>query len=648
MKHLLTLSLLLANVASASAESSAAKAATTLPGITLVADGKAKAVIIVPDGLSKHRQKTVEQLKETVVPLAAVELADYLEKISGARPLVATETEMGIPEGPRIFIGHCTANADLAPKPEELVVLTRGGNLHLCGGDLAPGDLSCKGTLFAVYDLLEHDLGVRWLFPGEHGEVVPKQSTITLPALNRREQSPILKRKVRDVAVSRESTFAPVLAKWGVPMDAWKKARGNEVNAPWHRRMRLGSRLEINGGHAYHGWWEKYGKEHPEWFALQPDGTHTQKPPRERLNEANPELWDEIARVKIDEFKADPTLLTASICENDGGANKWCMSPECRALDPAEAPKIFNDSQLIDPATGKPFPEYPSLSDRVFTLYNEIATRVGREMPGRDLVAYAYSVYRSVPVRVKQLQPNLIVGYVGMNTAEIEAWSKIAPKLFIRPNALGPAVELGMPRNQAAELARVVKFSVEHKAIGFDFDNGHGNWSAHGLDYYVLCKALWNPQLDVRATIADYCRSAYGPAAEVMLQYHDALEKISDQVRADPALGARSPHAAKLRRYYTDEALTHLEALLQNAKAIQGDDAGIQARIAMCADAVKYARLLTALLEVAHDKKSPLYTPRLDAVEAHLKSKVLTLELAPLHSHRYLRMALSYAEREVE
>jgi hypothetical protein len=627
-----------------------AACAAAFADITLVRDGQPQAVIIVPDGLYKHIPKRAEQLTGdgVVVPLAAVELADYLGKIGGTRPQIATETQRGLPEGPRIFVGHCQANADLAPKPEEMVILTRNGNLHLCGGDTAPGGMICRGTLYAVYDFIERELGVRWLFPGERGEVVPKQATITLTDIHRREQPRIAKRKVRDVAVSREDTYAPVLEKWGVALEAWKMARGPEVNAPWHRRMRLGQRVEINGGHAFAGWWEKYGKAHPEWFALQPDGTRTQTLPRERLCKSNPALWDEIARVKITEFKADPALLTASISPNDGGKNKFCMCEACRALDPVEAPRILNDSQLIDPATKHPFAEYPALSDRVFTFFNEIAARVGKEMPDRDLVAYAYSVYRSVPVKVKQLQPNLIIGYVGLNHVEIEAWSKIAPKLFIRPNDLGPAVDLGMPRNHAAWLAQAVKFGVEHKAIGFDFDNGHGNWSAHGLDYYVLSKALWNPDLDVRATIADYCRTAYGPAAGAMQQYHDALEKISDAVRNDKQLGARSPKAARLRRYYSDEALTKLETHLQAAQALQGDDPGVKARIQMAADAVKYARLVTSLLEVAHDKKSPILAERLAAVEAYLATKVLTPDLAPLHSHRYLRMALSYAEREVE
>lgn len=633
---------------------SLAACSAALADITLVRDGKAQAVIIVPEGLSKHVQRPAAQLTGAgmSVPLAAVELADYLQKVGGARPAIATETQKGVEAATRIYIGHCMANADLAVQPEEFVIRTKGSDLHICGGDTAPGGLICQGTLFGVYDFIERELGVRWLFPGAHGEVVPKRSTLIIPDLDRREQPRIEKRKVRNQAVTREDTFAPVLKQWGIAAEAWKAAQGPEATGAWFRRMRLGARIEIEGGHAYAGWWEKYGKEHPEWFALQPDGTRTQKPERERLCKSNPALWDEIARVRIAEFKADPSKRMASLAPNDGGANKWCMCAACRALDPADAPKLLNDRSLIDPATKLPFAEYPALTDRVFTFFNEIAKRVRREMPDRDLVAYAYSVYRTPPVKLGPLEPNLIIGYVGLDPADIEAWSRIAPRLYLRPNDLGPAIDLGLPRNHAAQLASAVKFAVAHKAIGFDFDNCHGNWSAHGLDYYVLCKALWNPALDVRATIADYCRAAYGPAAEPMQRFHDRLEKISDQVRADPQLAPKSPHPGRLRRYYNADALTALESEILAAKnAMHGSDASdlhASARIEMAAESVKYARLVTALLEVAHDKKSPLYTERLTAVEAFLKTKVLTPELAPLHSHRYLRMSLSYAEREVE
>ncbi len=633
---------------------SLAACAAALADITLVRDGKAQAVIIVPEGLSIHVQKPASQLTSAAmsVPLAAVELADYLQKVSGVRPVIATETQKGVEAASRIYIGHCKANADLEVQPEEFVIRTKGNDLHIRGGDAAPGGLICQGTLFGVYDFIERELGVRWLFPGEHGEVVPKRSTITIPDLDRREQPRIEKRKVRNQAVTREDTFAPVLKQWGIAVEAWKTAHGPEATGAWFRRMRLGARIEIEGGHAYAGWWDKYGKDHPDWFALQPDGTRTQKPERERLCKSNPALWDEIARVRIAEFKADPNKRMASLAPNDGGANKWCMCAACRSLDPADAPKLLNDRSLIDPATKLPFAEYPALTDRVFTFFNEIAKRVRREMPDRDLVAYAYSVYRTPPVKLGPLEPNLIIGYVGLDPADIEAWSRIAPRLYIRPNDLGPAIDLGLPRNHAVQLASAVKFAVEHKAIGFDFDNCHGNWSAHGLDYYVLCKALWNPALDVRATIADYCRAAYGPAADPMQRFHDRLEKISDQVRADPQLAPKSPHATRLRRYYSDTALTALESEILAAKDAvkRSDDPDMHAsaRIELAAESVKYARLITALLEVAHDKKSPRFTERLAAVESFLKTKVLTPELAPLHSHRYLRMALAYVEREVE
>ena len=633
---------------------SLAACTAAIADITLVRDGKAQAVIIVPEGLSKNVQRPASQLTSAGmgVPLAAVELADYLQKVSGVRPVIATETQNGVEAVSRVYIGHCKANADLAVQPEEFVVRTMGDDLHIRGGDVAPGGQICQGTLYGVYDFIERELGVRWLFPGEHGEVVPRRSTITIPDLDRREQPRIEKRKVRNQAVTREDTFAPVLKQWGVAVEAWKAAQGPEATGAWFRRMRLGARIEIEGGHAYAGWWEKYGKEHPEWFALQPDGTRTQQPVRERLCKSNPALWDEIARVRIAEFKADPSKRMASLAPNDGGANKWCMCAACRALDPADAPKLLNDSSLIDPATKLPFAEYPALTDRVFTFFNEIATRVRREMPDRDLVAYAYSVYRTPPVKLGPLEPNLIIGYVGLDPADIKAWSRIAPRLYLRPNDLGPAIDLGMPRNSAAQLAQAVKFAVEHKAIGFDFDNCHGNWSAHGLDYYVLCKALWNPALDVRATIADYCRAAYGPAAELMRRYHERLEKISDQVRTDPQLAPKSPHAARLRRYYSEEALTALESEILAAKNVvnrtDAPDMHATARIEMAAESVKYARLVTALLKVAHDKKSAAYVEHLASVESFLKTKVLTPELAPLHSHRYLRMALAFVEREVE
>ena len=623
--------------------------------VTLCREGEMLVTIVVPEQEVKKAQKQVADLssEDANVSLAAAAVAHYLQRITGAMPQIISDALATPKDHALICIGPVRQSAalmkELSLKPEEYLLRTDGNVIHIVGGDVAGGSDAAKGTLFGAYEFIESVLGVRWLFPGEHGEVVPQMKTLVIADLSQRFQPPIQKRKVRNQAITREDTFAPVLEKWGLTVEAWKAAHDPKIEGMWFRRMRLDQRIKIEGGHAYAGYWDKLGKEHPEWFALQPDGTRTQKPPRERLCKSNPALWEYIAQQRIAEFQANPGMMTASLAPNDGGGNKFCMCERCRALDPPEAPKLLDDRSLIDPATKLPFPEYPALSDRVFTFFNEIAKRVRAAVPERSLVCYAYSVYRTPPVRLKALEPNLIVGYVGLDLEAIGAWSKIAPQLYIRPNDLGPAIELGLPRNHAAHLAKAVKFCIEHHAIGFDFDNCHGNWSSHGLDYYVLCKALWNPDLDVRATIADYCRAAYGPGADAMLRYHERLETISDQVRADVNLTSRTPSHMRLRLYYTDAALMELEADMAAAQqAVPAADVATNSRIAMAAESVRYARLVTALLEVAHDKKSPTFTERHAAVEAHLKSKVLTPELAPLHSHRYLRTALAYAEREVE
>lgn len=66
---------------------------SALADFTLVRDGQPQAVIIVPEGLYKHIQKPAEHLTGDgpVVPLAAVELADYLGKVCGTRPQIGTE-----------------------------------------------------------------------------------------------------------------------------------------------------------------------------------------------------------------------------------------------------------------------------------------------------------------------------------------------------------------------------------------------------------------------------------------------------------------------------------------------------------------------------------------------------------------------------
>ena len=281
------------------------------------------------------------------------------------------------------------------------------------------------------------------------------------------------------------------------------------------------------------------------------------------------------------------------------------MCERCRAWDPPNAPKLENNAGLIDPATKQPFAQYPSLSDRYFRYYNEVAKRIGAEMPDRLVGCYAYSVYRTPPVTVKQLKPTWWWRMWGSIKTRSRSGRRSRRSYSSGRTISGRGRISGCPWNRAAWIAHAVKFALEHHAIGFDFDNCHGNWGGHGLEYYVLAKALWNPDLDVKATVADYCRAAYGPAADAMQRYFDRLEKISDQVRADDRLFSRGTEPERLLRYYTPAALAELQVLVAEAHAKLGADHTKEtARLALVDDSLDYARLVTALLATVGKNKA--------------------------------------------
>jgi len=86
----------------------------------------------------------------------------------------------------------------------------------------------------------------------------------------------------------------------------------------WGAWNGIGGYLGIGGGHAgggLHGGWEEHGKTHPEWFALQPDGTRDQSAAggRWQLCVSNPALIDHVADDIIGRLagKAQPRFRSA-------------------------------------------------------------------------------------------------------------------------------------------------------------------------------------------------------------------------------------------------------------------------------------------------------------------------------------------------
>ena len=351
---------------------------------------------------------------------------------------------------------------------------------------------------------------------------------------------------------------------------------------------------------------------------MQPNGTRINVNKEERLCESNPTLWKLVAEQKIKDLRAHPDLLAVSISENDGGPNSFCSCPACRALDsPATQERFKADPNLYERQ------ESGLISDRVFHFYNEVAKLVEKELPGRYVAGYAYSVYQSAPVRdYPQPASNLIIGYVGFDSEEYLndtaratqreqwlKWSTLTKRLFLRPNLLLQPISL--PIIYTHKLGDDIRFMAEHGMWGATFGDAEGgNWGTQGLDYYVLAKLLWDPRRDVDPIIEDYCRAAYGPRAKAMKEYYRRAEDLSDRIAAAGKpkmdLDARlEKYKNKLTDPYTDAELAKLQACVDKAaEAIGGSDAAARERVRLVETGLEYTKKTRDLLAAAAARRA--------------------------------------------
>ena len=217
------------------------------PAELLLVDNK---VSVLPISVDKEAPKeTLEAVKE---------LASYIEKISGAKVNIILNDSSNTPSH-AIWVGAQPKIENSFPNlkldfqyPEEILLACNGQDAVIIGRDLKISDKQMEfGTANAVYTFIEKKLDVRWLWPGALGEDIIKRDTIALAPF--------------------EYRFHPVFLK----RHFWPRQPRD-----WHLHQRhLLYSYDAQCGHAFTDWWDKYHETHPEYFALQPNGTRT--PPKD-------------------------------------------------------------------------------------------------------------------------------------------------------------------------------------------------------------------------------------------------------------------------------------------------------------------------------------------------------------------------------
>jgi len=502
--------------------------------LVLVEQGVSRAPIVVFAGAPPMTRR------------AADELAGYIEKISGAKPEVIEGEPKPIPKR-AIWVGFQPKLTELFPGidfdfqyPEEILIAANENHLVIAGRDRwdpdhlvilgrrnkkVVGKQKEYGTVNAVYTFLQDHVGVRWLWPGELGEDVIRQETIAFKPFQYRYHPQIRARG----GVFHYSSF--IGGGYGRSRD-WTR----------HQRLQLDS-LGLPGGHAFTDWWDRFHEDHPEYFALQPDGTRSGFPnPRTvKLCQSNPEVWKQWLADVQDQLKKDPNRTVFNASPNDGWASGHCICENCRAWDhPDGEPRNFHWQGLGQ--------EYVALSDRHVTFANHCARLLKERYPDKDyyVLMLAYGHSRPAPIEAVPAD-NVIISSVAnflgrtalkdrgstrgtTHRQQFEAWGKVAPHLMWRPNTGSPAGwQQGQPDVSMAQTIEDFRFIAGNNCVGIFIDAVWEHWATHGPQYYIMAQLAWNPWQDGQAVLDDYYRRGFGKAAEEIKAYWTLMENTREE-----------------------------------------------------------------------------------------------------------------------
>ncbi|MFV1964416.1 MAG: DUF4838 domain-containing protein [Pirellulaceae bacterium] len=571
--------------------------------VELVDQGKATSAIVVPN----------EPLP--VVSFAAEELQYHIERATGARLAIVKESQRPA-DSATVFVGACQATAEAGIRTEGLapngfILKVNGNRIFLVGDDtdgppawVLHNNRTRVGTLFAVYEFLEQELQVRWLWPGPLGEVIPPRSTMVVPSYGHVGKPALIHARWRDGGASVAGT-----AGWS---SSASRSRFLSEQGKWLRRHRFALGVNMDMAHAFTDWWDRHKEDHPDYFNLLPDGTRRSDPNYHggaasliSMCVSNPGFHRAIVeRWRQSRSPQDPHV---DVSENDTSGK--CTCPKCLAWDVPDPQREVPWEQRLDHARkafeaneGDWSTHLGSLSDRYARYYLEVQREAEKIDPRAVVMGYAYANYVDPP-RQTQLNDRVVIGVVPpmvfpwtdearlANRQRWDGWSETGAKLFLRPNWMLDGHN--MPMIVARKLGEDFRYFAQHGMIGTDFDSLTGQYASQGLNLYTLARLHSHPEMTVDEVLEEYF-SAFGQAADSVRAYCDHWQRICDAVTEAPDGLHWSFFYRQAHEIFTPAAMARGKKLLEAAmREAKGDDRSEQ-RVAFLRKGLRHAELTLA------------------------------------------------------
>jgi len=431
--------------------------------------------------------------------LAAKDLQRVIALATGAELKVVTSAQVS----PAIRL---VSDASLPHDGYEIRLENYG--IVIAGNDAEPKhmwDLPSHGTLFGAMEFLERFAGARWLFPGDLGEDVPHHDALRVELKEPLRGSPGF--QARSVAYLGESDHE-ITSRYAPVLD-------------WMTRQRLTNALHPHATGYGHSWDDYINaadmEAHPEWKSTNSEAVRDGKV--KFFCTTAPGLVELFARRVIENMDRHPQREMHSISPTDGGG--FCACERCKPL-------------LDTDPHGK-----PNHARALLTFYKQVGDIIARERPGRRLGGFVYYNYQYPPANAPKPPDNVSLCWAPLNyygygllkpvyRAEfpgvMRRWSEITPRLFYHNYSTWMRSFHGAPLPVSLDiLKRELPAAAQNHAWGARMV-GTSAWGVNAPINYLLAKQLWNPRLEVSATLDEWLERAYGPGWRDMRALYDKLD----------------------------------------------------------------------------------------------------------------------------
>jgi len=560
----------------------------TVSGFEIVSGSTAKAILVVPKD------------NPPVAALAAVEMQKHIEKATGVTLRVVAEGSDSDSSLGKIYIGSCAAAAHAGldtgkMKKNQYVIMVTDQAMFLAGSDDREGDpvykdLMSMGTLLAVYEWLDADLGVRWVWPGELGTYVPRKESIAVSPGKRNGQPRFIHTRLR---------FPPGDFRgsdWNGVCSAKVYGDFLQETTRWLRRHRFVRTVTMEYGHAFMDYWARFGKTHPEYFALTPEGARRPvgHPAHVQLCVSNPDLHKQIISDWLETRKTHPDIWVNGNLNDYTPKDAACTCEKCKQWDGA-----FRQASGWPKGT-------PSLSNRAAKFLLALQQEAKKHDPDATVIGLAYGVYAGAPDKSIKLNDHIVLrdvppykfplksnpeGKEGIDILQKDwdGWAQTGAKMVLRPNYFYVGAGFTVPYIFSHEFGMEFQHAVANGLIATDFDSLTGQWGIQGPMLYLLGRIHVRPDMKVDAILDEYY-SSFGSAKKTIKQYFDYWEAVTLSHSAKD-MPWSSNFIRRAHEFIPPQCYPKAEQLLQTAQRLTKDDKTASQRIEFLQKGLNHSKL---------------------------------------------------------